>query len=332
MSRTVTILLIVGLVIVVGLALTGLVAAAVYLPLHGSEPAPARAVITEAPAPGADLSSPAAVEAAIMASLTNAADSDYATLQNAMPESFSVCGYAAGCGERTPDEAIAFIRGSLPAAGAVEFTQPGTDLPALLGIDPSVVSFAGVASVLHSSGWQDGRTEVLLYVTQQQDGSYRFASMTVAEGGFANAVRLSALLDFRNELVTALMEHDYAVLETMMDGGLAIVGDPMGLYPSSAAVAALQSTYLLSSSLISPVDEAGYNYILGAWSNSYQQVLGYEITTCCGSDVEVVYAVRIDGWGPDGADQAMVIIADTPPGGNFRWYGFIPGPFASVAP
>jgi hypothetical protein len=341
MNRKVKIILIVGLVLVAGLVLTGLVAgglvaaaAARYLPLVSTEPVSEGDVPQEADLPvvGPNLSDPASVEAVIMSSLINAADSDYAALQSVMAGSFSVCGYAAGCGERTPDEAVAFIRSILPAAGAVEFTPPGTDLPALLGIDPAVVAFDGAASAIHSSGWHDGRGEVLLYVIQQPDGSYGFASMTVAEGGFANAVRLSALLDFRNDLVVALMEHDYAALETMMDDGLEIIGDPEGPVPASAAVATLQSTYLLPTSTVSLVDEAGYNYILGAWDRSYRDVLGYEVTTCCEGDVEVVYAVRIDGWGPDGDEQAMAIIVDKAAGGGFSWYGVIPGPFASAGP
>ncbi len=279
---------------------------------------------------GPNLSDLATVEGLIMASLSNTAASDYDSLGLIISDAFSVCGHNAGCGGRNHDEAITFIRDLLPPTGAVQFTPPGTDLAATLGINQQTLDLAH--STIHSSGWgANGKSEVLLMIDQKADGTYFLQTMIVSNAGFVLENKAGALLTVRNGLWTALQNHDYVTLESLMDGGLAIVGDPTGLYPKSAAVTALKDTYLLSSSTVTFIDDAGYNAILGTWSGTYSDLLGYHIRDCCGSAVKVVFALRIGGWGPAGADEAIMIIIEKPAnnymGSEFKWYGFLEGPF-----
>jgi heat shock protein HslJ len=114
---------------------------------------------------------------------------DLGVLQSLMADPFAFGAYASEWVSLAPSEAIeGFRQEHLPEGASIAFSPPETDLASLLGGIPPASLLgpeANVALVLHSTGWgQDGEEEVMLFLTEREDGQYRLAAFLYAPFGF----------------------------------------------------------------------------------------------------------------------------------------------------
>lgn len=282
-----------------------------------------------------DMTDLAAVEAFLKGALANQPSLDLSSeaLKAVMTDSFLVTGLVEG-GVETPAKAVEFIRQSLPASGAATFSTPDDKVVQWLS-DPDEFSaalsglVADADSRILTSGWAPGgKGEAILLIQKGGGGKYRFAGYVSTPTSFANELLQHDLDAFLADFRKALLNHNYDKLTGMMDGGLEIVGEAEGLYPQNVAAQKLKDKYLLASSTITEESlDARLLYASGTWQYTYSDLLGYEVSACCGSGVKVVAAKHIGGWGPDGTGEAILIVIQKTQGGNFKWYGFIEGPF-----
>jgi hypothetical protein len=70
--------------------------------------------------------------------------------------------------------------------------------------------------------------------------------------------------------------------------------------------------------------DVGHIYATDTWQGpTYEDILGFNIRECCGSTVLVSAAVHVTGWGPDGLNEAILVIIDgAPVNMNFVWQDF----------
>jgi len=136
--------------------------------------------------------------------------------------------------------------------------------------------------------------------------------------------RTEQLFVFKNDLFQTLAHRDWEHLKTLMNGGVNVIGDPVGLFPEDKAIEEFKTTDLPGTA---PMHELGTSYLEyadGSWQGSkMEDLLGYDVTLCCGNDVYVAAAMLVDGWGSRGDSQAVLIIEDRGTEG-WTWWGFTP--------
>jgi hypothetical protein len=114
---------------------------------------------------------------------------NFDVLQSLLADPFAFGAYASEWVSLAPSEVIEGLRQEhLPEGADIAYSPPETDLAALLGGIPPASLLgpdANVARVLHSTGWgQDGEEEVMLFITEREDGQYQLAAFLYAPIGF----------------------------------------------------------------------------------------------------------------------------------------------------
>lgn len=227
----------------------------------------------------------------------------------------------------SPIEAASDIVTHIPEGGTVTFVADA-DLTALLGgTDPLSMWGPNVTpvSALLSQGWEDGNGEAILIVAQHPQGGFYWHAALLAPFGFAPGSGVGGtpvgtegggtLQDFEAALMDAVTDHNYSVLQYM-------VGDPFtvaafqseGNQVSAVEFAAqLQQTHLGANATPVFVADADLTALLG----------GTDPLTLWDPAVKVVDALYSQGWGPQGTDQVLLIIAEnTLADGTSYWYWY----------
>lgn len=140
----------------------------------------------------------------------------------------------------------------------------------------------------------------------------------------SGSARTEQLFVFKNDLFQTLAHRDWDHLKTLMNGGVNVLGDPVGLFPEDKAIEEFKTTDLPGTAPMHEVDFSYLEYADGSWQGStMEDILGYDVTACCGHDVYVAGAMLVDGWGSRGDSQAVLIIQDRGDQG-WIWWGFTP--------
>jgi hypothetical protein len=242
---------------------------------------------------------------------------DGQTMMQAMGDPFTIAGWQAEGAERKPNDAVDQLLTRYMAAGTtITFGQPQTNLTELLGgTDPLTMWGPNVEAVsaLYSAGWgPEGKDEAILIVAQRPDGSFYWHSLLYASSGFAPSAPADPRA-FQEALVNALTAspRDYAYLQTFMGDSFSISGwRAQGSDWSPAeAVEQLRTIWQPASSSTSYNLSANISAILDN-ADPYAMFPG---------SVSFIYS---QGWGPEGKDEAVLIISQRADG-TYAWSGVL---------
>ncbi len=139
----------------------------------------------------------------------------------------------------------------------------------------------------------------------------------------AAAVR-ARVLDYKDNLVAALADRDWATLRMITRGNHTFVGNDLHPLSEDALIEALETEHLASRVPLTEVDFGYWDHEINAWHGSdFDTVLGYDVKLCCDSRPGVEAAVLVDGWGPQGGQQAILVFIG-PGMMDVFWWGFFP--------
>jgi hypothetical protein len=138
----------------------------------------------EAPAPA----SIQEFKQALAAALTSG-PRDYTALENLMGDSFEIMIWYGNGKQMTPAEAVTALQSAfLPPTNVITYSElTEIDPNALFGGNPFQL-YPNAVDFLFSQGWgESGNDEVLIYIGQEQDGTYYWQGVLYANDGFASS-------------------------------------------------------------------------------------------------------------------------------------------------
>ena len=243
---------------------------------------------------------------------------DYTALQAFMGDSFSINGWGTGGSPASSSaEAIERLKSSHLPSTAQPVFDPNADFQALLDGSNPFDMFPGAVNFIYSDGWgNSGKSEALLVISQNADGSYYWDSVLIADMGFKydrapNTAEMNTAdyNSFQGALLDALASNnrDYAALQTFMGDSFTINGwGTEGLeWTPSEAVGRLETLHLPATA--QPIFDTNANF---------QDLLG-------GTDPfsvfpDAAYLIYSDGWGESGNGEALLVISQNADG-NYYW-------------
>jgi hypothetical protein len=243
---------------------------------------------------------------------------DYETLQGLMGESLTI-GYWLSDGQTLASaQAIEQLRYFLlPDPASVSFVRDRAQFPDLGNMDPATAFGPDVQIVdlVYSQGWgTDGRGEAILTIAQDADGSQNWQGIISASAGFAlppGPLKTTTLLSY------ALATADYEALQELM-GETFVIGYWRSEFQRLTRDQAVEQLRLnlLPNPAASFVRDRSRFPDLG----------GVDPIAVFGPNVQIVDLIYSQGWGIDGSDDAILVIAQNADGSQY-WHGMLSGLF-----
>jgi hypothetical protein len=124
------------------------------------------------------------------------------------------------------------------------------------------------------------------------------------------------LNNYMNRVTQAVLQRNWSEMQQLAPSDLKLLSISGSFFPDQydGPDSALAEIYLPPSANPNVISRTANDP-----SVNYQAELGESVYTCCG--VNVVGAIKMGGWGPDGVGQAILVIIESGPD-VFNWHGF----------
>jgi len=215
-------------------------------------------------------------------------------------------------GVGSPIQVHAIVSGNLPGTcaqvGEIRMHRDGTTfLVRLIAATPEIGSCTPDSLPF--------RLEIPLNIVNLPEGPYEVNVNGTTASFDPRAVPSDAteMEDYESRLQAALIQRDEQEMQALMSESflIALWQSEGVLYPAQEAVTQLLTNYVGSDSAIA--------------FQVFQDMPGFDPRTMVGPDVDLVKTIFVTGWGLDGKDEALLLVARRPDG-SLYWHSVLVAP------